>query len=324
MLSLSGSARAQQSPAIRYSASSGCPDEAQFLAVLASQLRGDSKGLAQPIGVELVQGDGEATGRVAFVGEDGQPSVRALHAPTCGEVAAAAALVVALAIDTQQAARSAAPVAEPPAAPEPEANPASIALVPSPVPGPPRDALRRKSPARSVFFEMGAGAVAEQDVAPEPLLGGTALFGVGDREAAWNLRARVAYGRSGVVASGEQQARFTLLAGGLDVCVWPIVSGQRWAVQPCAAGELGRVQSEGIDSARYAAVRHDTIWGAGGPLLRAQGAFDELRVELYGGPWFPFAGTRTFIFEGAAGQEVFYRGPAVGWLGGVNLVFRLD
>jgi hypothetical protein len=173
---------------------------------------------------------------------------------------------------------------------------------------------------------VGAGGFTEQDVAPDPLFGGSAFFGVGDGrpDAAWNLRARVSYARSGVVTNGEQEARFALLAGGLDVCVWPIVNEERWALLPCASGELGQVQSEGLETTRFTSVRHDTVWGAAGPLLRVPGVFDELRIEAQGGPWIPFAGTRTFVFEGQGGESVFHRVPWVGWRAGVNVALRLD
>jgi hypothetical protein len=320
-LSVPAVALAKPSPAIEYSASQDCPDERQFVAVVASHLRGDSKGLDLPIVVKVVQAESGSVARIELVDSAGVRSVRELHAPTCGEVAAAAALVVALAIDTQHAAPAA---AAPALAPTPEPTSAPVTVV-SPATGlPPRDTVRRTPRDRDLFFELGAGGFAEQSVAPDPLFGGNAFFGLGDRSATWNLRARVAYARSGVVANGEQQARFTSLTGGLDVCVWSLVSGKRWAIQPCAAAELGRVQSEGLDTFRYAPARRDTIWGAAGPLLRVQGAFDSLRVEALGGPWIPFAGTRRFVFEGPEGETEFHRVPWVGWIGGVNLALRLD
>ncbi|MBK7581364.1 MAG: hypothetical protein IPI67_14265 [Myxococcales bacterium] len=321
MLFFPGVALAKPSPAIEYSAPQGCPDERQFFAVVASHLRGDSSGLDLPTVVEVVQDESGSTARIEFVDSVGVKSIRELHAPTCGEVAAAAALVVALAIDTQHAAPPASALTPTPT-PVPTAAPLTVRASPTGLP--PRDRVRRTPKRRDVYLELGAGGFAEQAVAPDPLLGGNAFFGLGDKSAAWNLRGRVAYARSGVVVNGEQQARFSLLAGGLDVCVWPLVSGQRWAVQPCAAGELGRVESEGLDTVGYAPVRRDTTWGAAGPLLRVQGELETLRVEAFGGPWIPFAGTRSFVFEGPDGGTEFHRVPWVGWLGGVNLALRLD
>ncbi|MBK8995710.1 MAG: hypothetical protein IPM35_08180 [Myxococcales bacterium] len=291
------------------------------MAVVAGHLRADSGRRGLPIVVDIVESELGSAARIEVVDGAGARWIRELHAPTCGEVAAAAALVVALAFDTQSTAE---PATAPTPRPAAEERSAPVTVL-APSPGlPVGDSVRRTPSRKSVFFELGVGGFAEQAVAPDPLLGGQAFFGLGDESATWNLRARGAYARSGVVANGEQQAQFTMLAGGLEFCVLTLVRTDRWVVQPCAVAELGRVRSEGLDTGRYAPIQHDTIWGAAGPLLRVQGAFDSLRVEAYGGPWVPFAGTRTFVFVGPEGESEFHRVPWVGWIGGANLAGRLD
>jgi len=275
------------------------------------------------IAVNLTQRETDARARIEFNDDRGAQSVRDLDAPTCGEVAAAAALVVALAIDTEGSEQPA-PSAEPSPVPtraEPQEPPPTFS---APFGAPERDVVRAKRRRDNLFVEAGAGGVAEQAIAPTPLLGLTGFVGLGDADASWNLRAGVTYARSGVITRGDEQAQFTLLAGAADLCVWPIASGKGWSAQPCAAAELGRLQSEGLETTRYWADSRGSVWGAGGPLVRAQAVFDELRLEARAGPWIPIAGPRTFVFDGPAGESVFHEVPWVGWLAGLNLALRVD
>jgi hypothetical protein len=174
-------------------------------------------------------------------------------------------------------------------------------------------------------WSVGAGAVAEHAVAPSPLLGVDAFFGVGQRAPQWDVRANFVYLRSGVVEGAGQSAEFALLGGRLDGCALPFLDLERSTLGPCLSVELASVRSSGQTQEGFVGSEQSTAWLAAGPLLRFRQAFAELRTELAGGPWFPIAGTRTFVFGRPGGEDDdFHEVPPVGWTARASVALALD
>ena len=310
---------------VTYAASTTCPAQEEFFRQVLGHLRGVPAKL-RPIHVEIVDGEGAALARVTFEDDRGKSGTRELTGADCAEAAAAAALVVALEIDAQAAAAQTPTPPAKPANPAPRPKTPIEPPVPPVLPEPPADRKPHGYPRNgALVWTVGAGAVAEHAVAPSPLLGVDAFFGVGQRAPAWDVRAHFVYMRSGVVEEAGQSADFTLLGGRLDGCAFPFLDLERSTLGPCLSIELASVQSSGQSREGFAGVDETTAWLAAGPLLRFRQAFAELRVELAGGPWFPIAGTRTFVFGPPGGEDSsFHDVPPVGWTAGASLALALD
>jgi hypothetical protein len=166
--------------------------------------------------------------------------------------------------------------------------------------------------------------VAEHAVAPDPLVGASAFFGVGSQATRWDVRANFVYMRSGVVDQAGQSAEFALIGGRLDGCAFPLLDLKRSTLGPCLAVELASVRSSGRSAQAFVGSARSSAWFALGPLLRFRQAFAELHLELLGGPWFPIAGTRSFTFEQPTGEASFHEVPTVGWMAAAGLSLDLN
>jgi hypothetical protein len=311
---------------VTYTASASCPAQAEFWRQVLVHLRGVPAKL-RPIHVEIVQSEDRALARVTFEDDRGQRGKRELSGANCVEAVAAAALVVALEIDAQaQAAQTPQPPAKPADPPPRSKAPVQQSDPPAPVGEPPAD-RKPGSTAHNgaLVWAVGAGAVAEHAIAPSPLLGVDAFVGVGQRAPHWDVRANFVYMRSGTVEHSGQSAEFVLLGGRLDGCAFPFLDLERSTLGPCLSVELASVRSSGQAREGFVGTDESTAWLAAGPLLRFRRVFAELRIELAGGPWFPIAGTRTFVFGRPGGEEDdFHEVPPVGWTAGASLSLALD
>jgi hypothetical protein len=306
------------SAGVSYAASAGCPVEADFWHAVASHLESAPKPTPRPIAVEAVELEAGALARVMFAGADGNRDVRELTAPTCAEAVAAAALVVALALDARGDGAAKPPRAAkappPPSAPPRPPQPGSPALADRPTP--------ESKEAHAPVLLFGGGGFLEYAVAPTPLFGVSAFLGVSGGKL-WDARAGFAYSTAGSVEREAQTATFSFIGARLDGCAFPLVESARFALHPCLAAALGAVHSNGEDSALYRGASASKFWAAGGPLIRARQLFSELALEVYAGPWIPFAGTSTFVFRGPEGDLSFHEVPWVGVLAGASLSFQL-
>jgi hypothetical protein len=303
---------------VSYSSSAGCPGEADFWHAVASHLETTPKPTPRPIGVEAVELEAGALARVTFAGADGSQDVRELTAPTCAEAVAAAALVVALALDAR---------GDRAAKPAPAAKAHRTPSAPSRPPQPSAPALAdRRAPeskeAHALALLFGGGGFLEYAVAPTPLYGVSAFLGFSGGKL-WDARAGFAYSTTGSVEREAQTATFSFIGARLDGCALPIIESARFVLHPCLAAALGAVHSSGEDSALYRGASESKFWAAGGPLIRARQLFSELALEVYAGPWIPFAGTNTFVFRGPDGDLSFHEVPLVGVLAGASLAFQL-
>jgi hypothetical protein len=304
-----------QNRGVSYTSSPECPTEPEFREQVALHVQAPAA-LEQPIAVDARQLEGRAIARVALEDENGVPAIREFSAPTCAEAVAAAALVVALAIDSRRH-------IETPPAPAP-------ASVPQPATreSRPRAPVIDEPPARSeaatnLSVQFGAGVLAHLIIAPEPMLGASAFVGLA-RQPDWDLRGAFVYAASGAVTRDAQAAEFALLAGRLEGCAFQLAKSAGLSLDPCLAIELGALESSGLESARYSSNEKTTWWMAAGPLLRGQASVGVSRLEAYAGPWFPVAGRQNFVFQNREGGVTFHEVPLVGLLAGLNVTLVLD
>jgi hypothetical protein len=298
---------------ISYSSSPGCPSEADFWRHVSTHLHKVPSGLSQPIQIEAFAFDTGSLVRVTFAGAGTSRDVRELSAPSCAEAVAAAALVVALALDARRD--------KPPSSarvknqlPRPAKPPETSVLSDEPSPPSHTD--------DDLHWLFGGGGFVEYAVAPSPLFGATAFAGLSWPEQRWDVRAGFAYSTTGTVEKDAEAAKFWFIGARIDGCAFPFVHGRRLALHPCVAAALGSVQSRGDDSPLYRGVEKSTFWAAAGPLLRARQEFSELSLELHAGPWIPIAGTRTFVFrKSPEDEQSFHDVPPVGVIAGASLAF---
>jgi hypothetical protein len=312
--------------AVSYTASTSCPAQAEFWRQVLGHLRGIPTKI-RPIQVEIVESENRALAQVTFEDDRGRSGTRALSGANCVEAVAAAALVVALEIDAQaEAAQTPPPPAKPPYPPPRSKTRVQRHDQSAPSGEPAADRTPRSTAHGSALvWTVGAGAVAEYALAPAPLFGVDVSFGVGQRMPHWEVRANVVYMRSGEVERAGQSAEFVLLGGRLDSCAFPLLDLESSMLGPCLSVELASVRSSGQTRAGFVGTDESTAWLAAGPLLRFRQAFAGLGVELVGGPWFPIAGTRTFVFGRPGGEEdSFHDVPPVGWTAGTSLSLTLD
>jgi hypothetical protein len=306
---------------LSYSAGPSCPTQAEFWRQVVGHLRRIPSETLRPFRVEAEEQNGRAVARVAFGAVGAVTATRELLAESCAEAIAAAALVVALAIDEQLAGSIQMPESPArggsndlqPLRPAPPAQPEEPARM-----------LVDRRPSTSagaigLDWHASAGAVAEYAVAPSPLLGVVASLGVGQRVPSWEARVGFVYARSGGVERRGESAEFVLLGGRADACAFPFLNAERTWLEPCLAVELASVQSSGTSTPAFEGLDDHRLWLAMGPLLRLRRVFAELHLELFAGPWLPIAGTSAFIIQRPGGEATFHEVPAVGWLAGAGL-----
>lgn len=226
-----------------YTASDGCPSEADFIALVVA--RTHHARLARPgedrrTFVVSLRAEGRRTrGSLALQGPGGTTETREIVAESCEQAARAVSLIVALALD--------------PSSPDPSyENPA-----PKPAPSGRQRGRLQKPPSsgRSAHDDMatksvpaavvstGLSAELRGGVAPAPVLVVPSLFASVRLDPRWTA-AIVTVGMGRRVASlGLGEARFTYLAGRAELCAWLVQSPVR--AGPCAGFSAGVVSARG-------------------------------------------------------------------------------
>jgi hypothetical protein len=330
------SAHAQTGEPVRlvYAAPAGCPTASDFRAQVEARttrfLPAGASGAARSFAVWIASGAQGARGTLVIREIDGREATREVPGEDCGEVAAALALVVAVAIDADA---QTAPIAPPPR-PEPPAAP-SIALLPMAPPPPPTDAspprsMARARPPTSRFRLAGGSHVAVTGaVAPDPVVGlqlVADLTRFADQGLTPSVRLSFMRGQSGLTSTQVGRAKFTWLAGRLELCpgTWPgsalslrAAGAVRFGASPCALLDAGSLRAEG--SQTVDAATETRPWVAPGLLGRLQLAlFDTLLVEAEVGGTFPLLGYRYYF---GPATTVFTVPPAA-LMGGIGLGVR--
>ena len=181
-----------------YVGGSNCPDEADFWAQVDAHRQDASSRGTLVVRVEVFEREGGAQAKIMLGAAPTAIATRELTASSCREVASAAALVVALALDGNLNELKLAASAPPARSAEP------------PLPEPPRrpsfpDAVRPSPQSASgLLWEFGAGGFAQQAIAPTPLFGATAFAGISNEEVPWTARLGFVYALSGTTEAGRR------------------------------------------------------------------------------------------------------------------------
>lgn len=233
---------------------------------------------------------------------------RELRAPACDELARPAAVVIALAIDPEAAARAleigdrepsvAAVPPLPSSEPAPSGEPARApehALAPVAEPPVPRDRGPESSSRDALRVHVRVAAVADFGALPEPSLGPGVALGVG----AGRFRAEVGGfllpARRATIAGDETKGGDIELVAATATACWLGMFGSV-EIGPCAGADLGVVHGEGFGVSEPASGELAFVALRAGALL-AWSLDSRWSLELAGGP-VARVGRGAFVLEG--------------------------
>lgn len=315
---------------IAYVAPAGCPPESAFLEKLRERtpnVTSSAPGAAQ-LTVTAEHTDDSYVVRVELrTLEPSQP--RVLRGATCDEALAAAAMVIALAIDSQEEWQlppdesSQAPVDSEVEATSPRLlTPARVRSIPAPpeppAPEPPSPPTTAHPPGPR--FRAGGQYLYSSAYSPDPA-SVAAVFGeIGDRQRAWSGRLAFVYADSGYLDLAEHQARFWAVGGRLDGCWSPT---ERPRLPLCVAVEFGRAAARiRAPEYRLSGLSTERGWFAAGPLLRlVQDVITPVDLELEVGLFFP--SDRNVPFFRKAELQV-HDIPTLAWHAGIGLGLEIN
>ena len=315
-----GRARAESPspPLIWYRSGEGCPDGAGFLERLAA--RGVQARLAvvgEPIDFVVTLGTGTegARGLLERQTRNGTVAIRRLDGGTCDEIADGLALSLSLADAPEERRRDEPPPTTPAAATTP------------PAPAPTREPRERASmpalPAQSgsgATVSIGFYVSVASGVSPDPMPGASLFVDVAQGGSGLLSRSSVragAFGSTGASTTDGYDYRVSLVGGRIGLCpTW--FGGSALRVHPCAAVDLGTIQSAG---SAVTGRTSGAFWGAARFGARLQVPVGKrFGLEAQVDAQFPF--TRYEIVAGTA-ENTLYRTAAAGVGGGLGAYFTL-
>jgi hypothetical protein len=267
---------------LAYVAPPGCPDGMAVGAAIAARAPRVrwADGAPRTIALTIVPSDAGFTGDVTLTGDGPPPAGRRLTGATCGEVAAALALVAAITLDPT----STLPPPSPPPSPSPS---------PSPPPSPP------PPPPPSLGLAAGVSIGAQSGVGPSVSLLGRAHLEALVRPTASNaLRPTIRLAALRAVAQQVDTAAGTadlsLSGARVDACPLRLALAGPLELRPCAALELGAHLGAGSRTA--SAASETRAWVAPGALGRAVvRVFGPITAEIEGGATFPLFRYRFYF-----------------------------
>jgi len=259
---LTGSPAPSPAVELRWDAPADCPQQAAIERQIAA-LRLDRPAPASPPRVAFrVEPRGDRWHLVGEISGTTNNGTRELSAATCAELAEAAVLITAIAIDPDPGA--AAPVVPAPAPLVPPPTPATVATV-AREPAPPAAPLAAPRPRPGATLGLAAGLGLAALTAPTGLL----RLALGLRGERWSLALTQDFWlpRSIDAASGAFGGRFWLWAAGLRGC--GILRAGPVEVPLCATVAAGVMTGTGIGALSTATTRRSP-WAAvaAGPGLR--------------------------------------------------------
>ena len=300
---------------LSYTASDGCPSRDAFLGRLrarTTRFREAAEGeAARVFTVELALGAEASRGKFTVRARDGSSATRELKAPSCEQVGAALALVVAIAIDPQALVE----VAQPKSEREPEPPP----LPPAPPPPSPQDAARRpdvRSSEPMVRTVRGAFGLRWDEVSGvtpmlRPVL--RPFFEIiGDRQGALvpGLRVSFAWTRDARVGTAYGEADFSWYVGRIEAC--PLRLGSvAVSLSSCVTFDAGALRVVGQNAPPSTARTRP--WMSTG--LNARGSarlWRWLFAEVEVGAAAPWIKDRWLFVDGTAIQSA---PPISAWIG---------
>lgn len=326
---------------IQVSAPDGCPGAEVFTAEVGARTaraRVAAPGeAARSFTVTIVLAGKKAHGTLVIEDPQGAGGHREVSGESCAEVASALALVTALAIDPRASTAAKVPLRLPPPPPPPPLPPApptppapSAPLRPPPwtaLPwwgpvGPPLPAFPMNPSTARWRLTTALRAGATSAIAPGlvPTFSGAIEIAHLDGVLSPALRLSYVQADSGYtpVGSGPQRARFTLVAGRVEICPIRLAIFGSISAAPCALFEGGALAAEGLSP--FAPAAASRPWAAPGILGRVQiDVLGDAMVEIDGGALFPLV-RDTFYFEPSlTAHQVPIAGGFVG--GGVGMHF---
>lgn len=239
------SARAQasgepESVALKYLAGAGCPSESSFLREVKARIRRDVRWVEQDpsarnVNVRAEVRGGRARGSLEIIDLRGEPTLRQFDAESCGEVASALALVVALALDPNARTE--------PLPPEPDAPPAPPVSAPLATVAPSAPSAPAEH-GRALRVSFGPASTVAGGYAPVAVVAFGATIGLRyESGSLWApaLRASGFYGKTGSIFADDSRASYAPLLGRLDACPLALPLGASVRLEPCVTSELGAV-----------------------------------------------------------------------------------
>jgi len=295
-IALAGQARADELPlTLQYLAPPECPSESDVRAAVARLI---TKQRANPLAVQVTISAADRQYTAHIRPSDG--TERMLTAPSCGAVAEAVEVVLALAISP-----TALPPAEPTQETPPSAPPARSAH-PSTAPAP-RSATARALPR----FELGAGAAADTGTLPRVAAGLSGRLGLTART--WSALVDGWYwlpqdGYLSGTTTGGHFSWWTVRPAG---CAAPLPSALN--LELCAGPELGRLNGHGIGAGLKSTSDAATFWLAADAWLEFFVPFTQhWRARLAAGAAIPLLGRHPFVLNGISPPPVHRPDPAAG------------
>jgi len=180
--------------------------------------------------------------RVEFTDVDGRKVSREVVGENCDEAADGIALITALAVDAR------AKAAETGAVP-PRTKPGSRPATEPQSTEPQRRAPKRRAAEAVWHFDAGLELFATSAAAPEALFGIAGFAGAGLGSTGPSFRLMVAHAPSSRVELGAERAQFQLTFGRAEACPFSVALSDRFAVEPCAAMDVGQLVGKGQRSA---------------------------------------------------------------------------
>jgi hypothetical protein len=265
---------------LTYAAPVVCPEEAVFLADVASHVHDVSRARGVRVNASIEERESGYAGVLVAVDASGTQSSRRIEGKKCADVAHALAFLAALVIELGGHAEPESPL--PP-------NPA-----PAPAPPPPREPPAAVAPPRTFALSAVLLGGVRGGIGPVAHAGGDAGLEIGatGRLLAPSLRL-VALVANGSLEGAGGSATLWLVGGRLEVC--PILLGNaRLAVRPCVGAELGIVHADGETA--FAPRTATAPWVSAEATVRGQWfATDRWFVEVGGGPVMPLDRTRYYF-----------------------------
>src|SRR5262245_26460938 len=240
-------ARAQDAAVrIEYRAPEGCPDQTAFFEELGRRMRrarfAAPDQIARTLHVTILAlPKGRYRARVEFTDSDGRKVAREVEGENCVEAADGIALITALAIDARAnevEERTAASAAKPGGAPAAPRARQTSAQNPS----------AQAQPESTLHWDAGIELIATSAAAPELLFGIAGFAGVGFGRTGPSLRLTAARAPSSEIELGEERASFELTFARAEACPLSFAISERFAVEPCAALDLGLLVGKGEPS----------------------------------------------------------------------------
>jgi hypothetical protein len=272
---------------LTYAAPRGCPEEAWFIADVASHVHDMSRAGSVRVNATIEEREPGYMGTLVAIDPSGMTSSRQIDGKRCSEVAHALAFLTALALELGGHVE-----AQPPPLPIPAASPAPLPAHEPVIVPPPRTT--------QVSVVLLGGVRGGLGSAVQPSGEAGVEIGSNGRVLAPSLRL-VTFVANGSLDGAGGSAVLWLVGGRLELCPLRFASW-RFAVRPCLGTELGAVRAEGQTA--FAPRTATTLWASAEATLSAQWfATNSWFVELEGGPVVPLDRTR-YYFEPNRGVYV--------------------